>query len=247
MTAIHFDSVSKSFRTGLKKATVLQDITMSIERGEIFGFLGPNGAGKSTSIKILLNFIRPDHGSIQVNGLTVGKDCFQKYIGYLPETPCFYENLTGLETLWFAAKTSGVSTQQIRKLSTEVLERLNLRHAGNNKIKTYSKGMKQRLGLAMALIHDPDIFILDEPMSGLDPMGRRLISDVILELRQKGKTVFFSSHILSDIERLCNRIGILNRGKLLYCGRVEDIMREHSDMEDAFVKFIEKDERDSHG
>lgn len=247
MTAIFFDSVTKSFRNGLKKTTVLHDISLSIKQGEIFGFLGPNGAGKSTSIKILLNFIRPDRGAIQVNGLTVGEDNFQQHIGYLPETPCFYENLTGMETLWFAARTSGLAQSRIRNASSEVLNRLSLEHAGDNKIKTYSKGMKQRLGLAMTLIHDPDIFILDEPMSGLDPMGRRLITDVILELRQKGKTVFFSSHILSDIERLCDRIGILNYGRLLYCGNVKDIMKDHSDMEDAFVKFIETDEGVANG
>ena len=221
---------------------VLSDISFDVNQGEIFGFLGPNGAGKSTSIKLLLNFIRPDSGTITVNGLNTGKENCRHLIGYLPETPCFYENLSGMETLWFCARASGVDQSQIAEISRSVLKRLKLLAAGDNLIRTYSKGMKQRLGLAMSLIHDPQIYILDEPMSGLDPMGRRLITDVILELRERGKTVFFSSHILSDIERLCDRIGILNKGRLLYHGPVEDILENSSGMEDAFIRFIEKDE-----
>ena len=130
----------------------------------------------------------------------------------------------------------------LNKKSLDILEKLNLEKAGNNLVRTYSKGMKQRLGLAMALIHDPEIYILDEPMSGLDPMGRRLITSIILNLREKGKTVFFSSHILNDIERTCDQIGILNKGKLLYCGPVENMPENNSGMEDAFVSLIEKDD-----
>ena len=241
MSAIRFEDVRKTFRTSLKRSTVLAGISFTVKTGEIFGFLGPNGAGKSTSIKLLLNFIRPDAGNISVDGLQVERDQFQQHIGYLPETPCFFENLTGLETLRFAGQASGLDSQRIKERSAAVLARLNLTHAGGNPIRTYSKGMKQRLGLAMSLIHDPDIYILDEPMSGLDPMGRRLITDVILELRQRGKTVFFSSHILSDIERLCDRIGILNKGRLLYCGEVQAAARDEESMEDAFIRIIQQD------
>ncbi len=244
MAAIQFNSVFKSFRDGRKRTAALHDLSLTVHKGEIFGFLGPNGAGKSTSIKLLMNFIRPDSGRILVNGLTVGLDRFQHHIGYLPETPCFFENLTGTEILGFAGRTSGMEGADVRKRSVEVLGVLKLDHAANRKIKTYSKGMKQRLGLAAALVHDPDIYILDEPMSGLDPMGRRLITDVILQLREKGKTVFFSSHILSDIERLCDRIGILNKGKLLYVGNVADIVREQDGMEETFIRMIENDEVD---
>ena len=239
--AIMFDGVSKTFKTGLKRSKVLFDVSFEVEGSEIFGFLGPNGAGKSTSIKLMLNFIVPDAGHIAINGLNVRKDHFQRYIGYLPEMPCFMENLTGNETLWFAGKASGMETAAIKTSSDQVLERLNLAHAGNAPIRTYSKGMKQRLGLAIALIHDPEIYILDEPMSGLDPMGRRLITDVILELGRRGKTVFFSSHILSDIERLCSRIGILNKGRLLFCGGVAEITQANETMEDAFIRIIEQD------
>lgn len=245
MTAISFQNIYKTFRSGFKAYPVLHDISFKVNKGEIYGFLGPNGAGKSTSIKLLLNFIQPGSGRIYIDDLLVGRDSFQHLIGYLPETPCFYENLTGLETLAFAGKTSGMEKKEILSAAKRVLHRLNLDHAGDKLIKAYSKGMKQRLGIAMALIHDPEIFILDEPMSGLDPMGRKLISDVILELKQRGKTVFFSSHILSDIEKLCDRIGILNKGKLLYTGPTRDILQFGPDVETAFVHLIEKDE-DSH-
>jgi len=247
MVSISFNKISKSFRYGRKRVRVVTDLSLEIHQNEIFGFLGPNGAGKSTSIKMLLNFIKPDTGHISINGLSVKKENFQKHIGFLPETPCFYENLTGMETLRFAGKASGIDNAAIKDKSIAVLNRLNLEKAGDHRINTYSKGMKQRLGIALSLIHDPDIFILDEPMSGLDPMGRRLITDVILELKQKGKTVFFSSHILSDIERLCDRVGILNKGRLLHCGSVSEIAQNHAGMEEAFISFIEADNRIHHG
>lgn len=248
MTAIDFKNVSKSFKTGFKRKRipVLHGLTLQVQKGEIFGFLGPNGAGKSTSIKLLHNFIRPDQGRIKVCGADTRRERFQHHIGYLPETPCFYENLTGSETLWFGGRASGMAKEKVVERTLQVLERLNLSHAGNNAVRTYSKGMKQRLGLAMALIHDPVIYVLDEPMSGLDPMGRRLVADVILELKDKGKTVFFSSHILSDIERLCDRIGIIHKGRLLYCGQVAALMKEHTLMEDAFISFIKAGEKRAH-
>ncbi|HOP48926.1 MAG TPA: ABC transporter ATP-binding protein [Desulfobacteraceae bacterium] len=239
MTAISFENISKTFRSGLKRNTVLKGLNLTVNDGEIFGFLGPNGAGKSTSIKLLLDFIRPDRGRITVDGFVVGKERFQHLIGYLPETPCFFENLSGMETLLFAARASEMRGYVIKKRAQEVLERLDLKSAGSWTVRTYSKGMKQRLGLAMALIHDPDIYILDEPMSGLDPLGRNLISDVILDLGQNGKTVFFSSHILSDAERLCDRIGILHKGELLFDGAIEDIT-EVGGLEKAFIKIIEE-------
>jgi len=241
MASIVFSQVWKSFPVGFKKVTVLHGLTLKVDQGEIYGFLGPNGAGKSTSIKLLLNFIHPDKGGIKVNGLDVSQGEYRKFIGYLPETPCFYENLTGFETLRFVGQASGMKEDAIRQRSEEILQRLKLLEAGGNLIKTYSKGMKQRLGLAVSLIHDPDIYILDEPMSGLDPMGRRLITEVIMELGEKGKTVFFSSHILSDIERLCDNIGIINKGRLLYSGPVAEFMQGETYLEDAFVKVMTAD------
>ncbi|MCP4020840.1 MAG: ABC transporter ATP-binding protein [Desulfobacteraceae bacterium] len=240
---ILFKRVHKTFYSaGFRSYPVLHDISFSVEPGEIFGFLGPNGAGKSTLIKILLNFIQASSGELFIRNLKIGRDNFQHLIGYLPEMPCFYENLTGLETLRFAGKTSQMKESVLMDAAQKTLARLKLGHAGNMLIKAYSKGMKQRLGIAMSLIHDPEIYILDEPMSGLDPMGRKLITDVILELKERGKTVFFSSHILSDIEKLCDRIGILNKGRLLYTGSVDEIITGSQDVETSFVELIEQDE-----
>jgi ABC-2 type transport system ATP-binding protein len=246
MTAISFEGLEKSFRSGLRRVTAIRSLSFQVQAGEIFGFLGPNGAGKSTSIKILMNFIKADAGRVRVNGSDVAAGAFQQHVGFLPETPCFYENLTGMETLVFAGRAYGRPADWVRQRADALLDRLKLSPAAANRIGTYSKGMKQRLGLAVSLVHDPDILILDEPMSGLDPMGRKLITDVILELKEAGKTVFFSSHILSDIERLCDRIGILNKGRLLYCGSVEDARHHHSDMETAFIHYIETSEKGNH-
>jgi len=237
--AVAFQGVWKSFKQGRRPFVALRGLTLSVATGEIFGFLGPNGAGKSTAIKILMGFIKPDSGTASVEGLIVGRDPFQQKIGYLPEAPCFYENLTGLETLRFAARASGLSRKVAEQRAWAVLERLNLKHAGKSQIRTHSKGMKQRLGICQALIHDPEIYILDEPMSGLDPLGRRLITEVILGLKDKGKTVFFSSHILSDAERLCDRIGILNKGEMLFVGKTQEIATGQDSLEDAFVNIIE--------
>jgi ABC-2 type transport system ATP-binding protein len=190
-----------------------------------------------------MNFIRPDAGRILVNGCDVATSVFQQYVGYLPETPCFYDNLTGMETVVFSGRAYGRPADWVRKRADELLFRLKLDRAAANRVGTYSKGMKQRLGLAVSLVHDPDILILDEPMSGLDPMGRKLITDEILELKAAGKTVFFSSHILSDIERLCDHIGILNKGRLLYCGSVAEARQHHEDMEKAFIHYIETSEK----
>ncbi len=243
MRAIEFDNIWKDFKIGMKRTTVLHGLSLGINRGEIFGFLGPNGAGKSTAIKLLLNFIKPTQGTITLEELVVGQDAFQHLIGYSAETPCFYENLTGRETLLFAGKASGMDREAVQERTEDVLRGLDLSAAGSWPIKTYSKGMKQRLGLAVALVHEPRIYVLDEPMSGLDPLGRRLITDMILELREKGKTVFFSSHILSDVERLCDRIGVLNKGELLYCGEVDAFSRNAATFEDAFINLIEGHER----
>lgn len=248
MTAIHFNNVSKTYGKGLKKQTVLHDLSLSVMHGEVFGFLGPNGAGKSTSIKMLLNFIRPDYGEIRIKDRLVGRDLYLDHIGYLPETPCFYENLTAMELMSFAGKISGLNKSELNERSHDILTRLKLEHARLQQVGTYSKGMKQRLGLALALVHDPEIYILDEPMSGLDPMGRHLITDVILELKQKGKTVFFSSHILSDVEKLCSRIAILNKGNHLFSGDVVELLGKYGpNLEDAFINIVQADDRCSHG
>lgn len=240
MGLIEFSQVSKTFKKTLSRHKALDNLNLSVEAGEVFGFLGPNGAGKSTSIKILMNFIRPSGGQVFLKGQPVNKPEVRRLIGYLPENPCFYDYLTAAELLKFIGVTAGMEKAAIDESTDELLSALKLSHVKKQPIRTFSKGMTQRIGLAMAMLHDPEIYILDEPMSGLDPLGRRLVADLIQDLKRAGKTIFFSSHILGDIERLCDRIGILHQGRLLYCGSLADFSQAQSNFEDAFVELIHK-------
>ena len=238
--AIEIISVSKSFGTSRKRNQVLNDLSLTIAQGEVFGFLGPNGAGKSTTIKLLLHFLKPDCGSLHVIGHTVGQEEFRQQIGYLSEFPFFYDHLTARETLLLSGRLSGLDRVTIDQRIPLLLERMDLARAVNRRGGGFSKGMKQRLGMANALVHDPAVLIFDEPMSGLDPVGRHQIKSLICELKQQGKTVFFSSHILSDIEALCDRIGIINKGVLLYAGRLGDFLSDGDELEGRFVRIIEE-------
>ena len=241
---IRIANLSKSYKKGLKaKKLVIDNLNLEIEQGEIFGFLGPNGAGKSTVIKILLDFIRPDSGTVTIKERPVNEPTVRGHIGYLSENPVFYGHLTAEEILKFGWNTANMEKGTLEERIDQLLTRLELYHVKKDPIRTYSKGMVQRIGLAFALIHDPEICILDEPMSGLDPLGRRLVADLILDMRKMGKTVFFSSHILSDIERLCDRVAILHRGRLLFCGPLEGFIEKSRDLEEAFIKLIETDEK----
>ncbi|MGB9500450.1 MAG: ABC transporter ATP-binding protein [Dissulfuribacterales bacterium] len=237
--AIQIEGVCKTFGSGRKVSPVLSDLTLDVDQGEVFGFIGPNGAGKSTTIKLLLHFLRPDRGILRVMGRMVGNEEFRNQLGYLPESPCFYDHLTASETMGFAGRLSGISGAKLSESIPVLLKQVDLADGANKSVGTYSKGMKQRLGLAVALVHDPDIFILDEPMSGLDPIGRHLVKNVIDQLRTQGKTVFFSSHILGDVDDLCDRIGILHRGHLLYQGSVHEFRRSGR-LEESFIKLIEE-------
>lgn len=245
LPAITISKLSKSFSSVHGHQKVLQDISMAISQGEVFGFLGPNGAGKSTTIKLLLRFLTPDSGSMKIMGKEVGREEFRNSIGYLSEFPCFYEHLSARETLLMSGRLSGVSKCTLIKSIPVLLEKMNLAQDINSRVGGFSKGMKQRLGMANALIHDPEVLIFDEPMSGLDPVGRHLIKDIILELREQGKTIFFSSHILSDIEDLCDRIGIIHKGHLLYKGALTDFVKGES-LESRFVAAIKEKDRAEH-
>jgi len=238
--AININCVSKIFGSGRKRNRVLHDISLAVSRGEVFGFLGPNGAGKSTTIKLLLHFLRPDSGSLRVLGHLVGQEEFRHRIGYLSEFPFFYDHLTARETLLLSGRLSGMNKASLQKRIPLLLERMNLSTAIDRLVGGFSKGMKQRLGMANSLIHDPELLIFDEPMSGLDPLGRHLIKGLIAELRSQGKTVFFSSHILSDIEDLCDRIGIIHRGRLLYYGGLAEFVAGGAHLEERFVEVIEE-------
>lgn len=238
ISAIDVISTSKSFGAGEKRKQVLQKLSLTVQRDETFGFLGPNGAGKSTTIKLLLHFLRPDCGTLRIMGQNVGKEEFRHCIGYLSEFPFFYDHLTARETLLLSGRLSGVPEALLRDRIPVLLERMNLSDTMDQRVGNFSKGMKQRLGMANALIHDPELLIFDEPMSGLDPLGRHLIKGLIAELRSQGKTVFFSSHILSDIEDLCDRIGIIHRGRMLYCGGLAEFLAGDGHLEERFVELI---------
>jgi ABC-2 type transport system ATP-binding protein len=221
---ICFNEVRKTFRTERNKTVcALEGLSLTIHQAEAFGCIGPNGAGKSTTIKLLLDLIRPDSGSITIDGLSTSNEASRNRVGYLPENPYIYDFLTAHEYLRYAGKLSGMSTDAIQNRTNELLTKLKLDRAANRKISGYSKGMQQRTAIAAALIHDPDLVVLDEPMSGLDPLGRKLIFDLIAELKAGGKTVFISSHVLTDIERLCDRVGIIVQGRLCFEGQVQEL------------------------
>jgi len=235
---ISLKDVDKSYTTGLTRQKIIRTISLSIEKGEVFGFIGPNGAGKSTLINLLMGFIDPDRGQITIDGVSSHRTEARANIGYLPEDPRFYRSLTAQELLSFGGRASGLPGHETQKRIGPILERLELGRVRRRPIHTYSKGMKQRIGLALAMIHDPDIYILDEPMSGLDPLGRNLLKTIILELKTRGKTVFFSTHILNDVEVLCDRIGIIHKGKIRFCGQFQDFAPGKQGFEAAFVDLI---------
>jgi ABC-2 type transport system ATP-binding protein len=225
MYTIEISNLSKSFK-GKKGARVeaLQVLSIAIEQGEVFGFLGPNGAGKSTTIKTLMGLIKPTSGSAKIMEVNVSSCSARTRVGYLPENPAFYDFLNAEEFLLFIGKTYGMDEGVIRKQSEYVLQLMELWDARKRPIHGYSKGMVQRLGLAQALLHDPDLYILDEPMSGLDPLGRALVKNIIRELKERGKTVFFSTHITADVEAVCDRVGVIVGGRLRSVNTVEDVL-----------------------
>jgi ABC-2 type transport system ATP-binding protein len=227
MSAIEFKGLTKTFRGNRgTKVDALKDLNLNIGKGEIFGFLGPNGAGKSTTIKIIMGLIRPTSGEAFIMGFETGSPLARKQVGYLPENPAFYDFLSANEYLDFVGKTFAMEKTLLSRRKDEVLSLLELTDARNRPMRGYSKGMVQRLGLAQVLLHDPDVYILDEPMSGLDPLGRALVKAIMLDLRGRGKSVFFSTHITSDVESVCDRVGIILKGELKSVERVDKIMTE---------------------
>lgn len=225
--AIQTENLTKDYPTGflhLKKRRSLEGLTMQVEEGEAFGFLGPNGAGKSTTIKLLMGIIFPTSGTAQILGRPITDVEMHKDIGYLPEQPYFYDYLTAAELLDYFARFYNFSGAERKERVVKMLKKVGLETAGKIQLRKYSKGMLQRVGLAQAILHDPKVVILDEPMSGLDPIGRREVRDIILELKQQGKTVLFSTHILTDAETLCDKVGVIVGGKLQGIGRPDEIV-----------------------
>ena len=215
--AIEIENLSKEYPYGflhLKKKRSLEDLSMQVQKGEVFGFLGPNGAGKSTTIKLLMRLIFPTSGTARILGKPIDDVSMHQDIGYLPEQPYFYDYLTAAELLEYFARFHQLSETERRERVQKMLKKVGLDTAKKIQLRKYSKGMLQRVGLAQAILHHPQVVVLDEPMSGLDPLGRREVRDIILELKKEGRTVLFSTHILSDAEMLCDRVGVIVGGKL---------------------------------
>jgi ABC-2 type transport system ATP-binding protein len=207
-----------------RQVEAVKELSFEVKAGEIFGLLGPNGSGKTTTIKMMMGLIFPTAGRIDVFGEAVPNVAVKRRVGYLPENPTFYDYLRADEFLELSARLCGVDKKTRRARIPELLERVGLADALNRPLRKFSKGMLQRIGLAQALIHDPDLVVLDEPLSGLDPLGRKQVRDLIGELRGQGKTVLFSSHILSDVEMICDRVGIGVRGQLRDIGKLDDLL-----------------------
>ncbi len=215
---------------------VVQDVSFTIKTGTVFGFLGPNGAGKTTTMKMMVGISRPDAGSIVIAGKDSQDPAVREHVGYMPEAPYFYDRLTGLEFMKFCGDL--FARPDSKRDYERILEDMGLADAGSRAIATYSKGMKQRLGFAQALVNHPQYLFLDEPLDGLDPLGRREMKKTILRLKSEGTTVFFNSHILSDTEEICDDIGVLHQGALLYAGAVKEFCNGMP-LEERFVKTIE--------
>ena len=225
--AIETEALTKDYHIGFwrpRPYRALDALTLRVEPGEVFGFLGPNGAGKSTTLKLLMQLIYPTSGSAQILGRPVGDLDVRRRIGFLAENPYYYDYLTPEELLAYFAGLFGYSGADLRARVSRVLDEVGLAGQRRMRLRQLSKGLLQRVGLAQALINDPELVFLDEPMSGLDPLGRRQVRDLILKLRERGCTVFFSSHILSDAETLCSRVGIMAQGRLVASGRVSDML-----------------------
>jgi len=198
-------------------------VSFQVEEGEVFGFLGPNGAGKTTTLKMLMGLMYPTAGSARILGMEIDDPRVKAQIGFLPEHPYFYDYLTARELLDYYGRLSGVSVKALPARIASVLDRVGLAGSANMQLRKFSKGMLQRAGIAQAILHDPKVVFLDEPMSGLDPMGRREVRDLMSQLKQEGKTVFFSTHILSDAEALCDRVAVIHQGELKGIGSVADL------------------------
>ncbi len=226
-SAIRTEDLTKDYAVGFwrpRPYRALDRLTVDVQPGEVFGFLGPNGAGKTTTLKLLMGLVFPTGGRAEILGRPVGDVAVKRRIGYLPENPYFYDYLTGEELLTYFASLFGYRAGDRRRRVERLLDEAGIGAERRLPLRKYSKGMLQRLGLAQALVNEPEVIVLDEPMSGLDPLGRRQVRELMLRLREEGRTLFFSSHILSDAEALCSRVAIVAAGRLVSVGRVADML-----------------------
>jgi ABC-2 type transport system ATP-binding protein len=236
MSALEIQGLSKSYPAGFWRKTLkpaLLPLNLTVEEGETFGFLGPNGAGKTTTLKLLMGIIFPTAGSARILGRDFHDPEGRRQIGFLPEQPYFYDYLNAYELLDYYGSLSGLSPEERRKRVPAMLERVGLADAGRQQLRKFSKGMLQRVGVAQAILHDPKIVFLDEPMSGLDPVGRREIRELLQSLKDEGKTVIFSTHILSDAEALCDRVAVIHKGELRGIGVMADLKSQNAGRSEA--------------
>jgi len=226
--AIHIRNLTKDFSVGIRglKLRAVDDLCLDVGKNEIFGLLGPNGSGKSTTIKIILGLLKASSGDCEIFGQPSMRVAARKSVGFLPEAPYFYRYLTGRELVRYYARICMIDRSEIDDSVDDVIELVGMTEAANRRVGTYSKGMLQRIGLAQSLVHDPDLVILDEPTAGVDPLGSAAIAEIVRELKHRGKTILLSSHLLAQIEGLCDRVAILHRGKLIREGRIEELVEE---------------------
>ena len=224
--AVSVRHVSKMFPLPFRRSGVVavRDVSLEIQPGEVYGLLGPNGSGKSTTLKMILGLVSPDTGMTKIFGHDSRSPASRAKVGFLPENPYFYKHLTGEETLYFYGKLCGLRGRQLRARTSELLSLVRLEKAKDRSLGGYSKGMLQRIGLAQALVHDPALVVLDEPTAGVDPIGSREICDLVLALKARGITVLLSSHLLAQVQEICDRVGILSQGALVREGRVQDLL-----------------------
>ncbi len=226
MPAIEIVGLEKTYSVGFwpkRPKRALHPLDLAVEEGEVFGFLGPNGAGKTTTLKLLMGLVFPTAGTARILGMEVNDPRVKAQIGYLPEQPYFYDYLTASELLEYYAQLSGVPARERRRRVSAALTQVGLADSAHLQLRKFSKGMLQRAGIAQAILHEPRVVFLDEPMSGLDPIGRREVRDLIEGLKQQGRTVFFSTHILSDAEALCDRVAVVHKGELRGIGVIADL------------------------
>ena len=242
MSLIDFNRIWKTYpkKVGDRAHTALSDVSFIVNKGETLGLVGANGAGKSTTLRLLMGFMRPEKGSIRIFNETPANHHIRHRIGYLPETASFPSNLNIMDMLRFAGRTCLMPVEQTTSASEKWLKLLGLWESRRRPLRNYSKGMQQRANFVLALLNDPDLLILDEPMSGLDPFGRAEIFDLIQNLNRQGKTIIFCSHILEDVDRLVDKVLVLHKGKNLFCGRVADLMvkQDAGTFVDAFLKIV---------
>jgi len=234
-------NIKKTFVNNLfQNHIALSNVNFTVSEGETFGFLGCNGAGKTTLLKIILGFLRPDEGSVKIFNTEITSIETKKHVGFLPENPYFYKHLTGRELLFFVGNLFNLNKKTILQRSEELLSKVGLTKFADVSLGKYSKGMLTRIGLAQALINDPKLILLDEPMSGLDPLGRKMVQEIMRDLKKQGKTLFFSSHILSDVENICDRVGILHKGKLITTGSLSELLKQGETLENFFISTIQE-------